>query len=255
MKCERGFGLIEILVVLAIISVSTAVIAPQLIHSQQESKKLTIDSDRATLKTKCTVYYLNTSTHATKTNPLSELMSPETVKFVDWLSKQLNLPVGQESTYDQIDARFGWVSTQKLIDEKLLDAVPVDDRYILDTQSYTLYHVTDAEDVWEHLFVSSGAGTTDLGSMSIRRFPIETTQVYMSVVNSTCMAGNAIYAGGKGTMTLAKIEVFPSTQTVTDISSKLTNAVEVYGISNIGNNLRVEYLDTSGRLVIADVEF
>lgn len=255
MKKERGVTLVEIIIVLGIMMMGTAVVVPRLVSSNEQSKELSVDSDRATLKTKCSVYYLNTAEHAIKASKLTNLMDKDTVKFVNWLSTELNLPLDTASTYDALDTRFGWVSCQKLIDEKLLDTIPNDDRYILDTQTYTVYHVTDAEEVWTQLFVESGSHTNSLDNMAVRRFPIETSTTYMSTVNSTCMAGNIIYVGGKGTLKLAKVEIGTSTQTVTDLTDRLTDAVEVFGVSNIGSALKVEYLDSTGKVVILDIAY
>ena len=255
MRNERGFTLVEIIIVMSILALSSTLIVPRVVASQKQSQELSIESDRATLKTKCSVYYLNTSEHAIKTAKLTSLMDKDTDNFVNWLSTKLGLTPNTAKTYDEIDKRFGWVSCQKLIDENLLDSFPSDDRYVLDTQTYTIYHVSDAEEVWDGLFVESGSYTNSLDNMTVRRFPIKHNTVYMSKVNSTCLTGNVIYAGGKGTMTLAKIEISATTQTVTDISNKLSNAVEVYGVSSVGSKLRVEYLNRSNKVVIDEIDF
>lgn len=256
MKKERGFTLVEVLVVLTIVSVSSIAVVPRLIASHEQSQEISLDADRATLKTKCSIYYLNNAEHAVKTMELTSLMDAETTKFVNWISESLGLPLETATTYDVIDKRFGWVSSQKLIDEKLLDTIPSDDRYILDKETYTVYHVLDAEDVWKELYQSSSSHTNSLSNMTIRRFPIEiSASIYMDKVNTTCMAGNVIYAGGNGTLKLAKIEITATTQTIKDISSSLANVREVYGVSNIGSGLRVEYLDTSNKLVITDISY
>lgn len=255
MRKEKGFTIIEIIIVLSIVSVASALMIPQLVSSQKKSETMTINSDREMLKTKSSIYYLNTSEHPSGTNPLSELMDKDTMAFTDWLCDKMGLAPGQNASYTEIDKRFVWLSSKKLMDEKLIDEPPVDDRYVLDTQTYTVYHVTDTEDVRNKLFTESGGGGNTLDTLKIRRFPIETSTTYMDKVNSAILAGNIIYAGGSGTMQLARIEVKATTQEVTDMSSKLPDVKEVHGVSSIGNGLRVEYTDTSDKLRIVKIDF
>lgn len=255
MRKEKGFTIIEILIVLSIVSVASVLMIPQLVSSQKKSETMAINSDREMLKTKSSMYYLNTSEHPSGPNPLTELMDKDTLAFADWLCTQLGLTPGVNASYTELDKRFVWLSSRKLMDEKLIDEPPVDDRYVLDTQTYTVYHVTDTEDVRNKLFVDSGGGGNTLDSLNVRRFPIETSTTYMDKVNSTVLAGNIIYAGGSGTMQLARIEVKATTQEVSDISSKLPDVKEVHGVSSIGNGLRVEYTDTSNKLRIMKIDF
>lgn len=252
-KDERGFTLLEIMAVIGLASLVGATVIPKVISSNETSKTMNIESDREMLKTKSSVYYLNNGAHATRVTKLTEVLDEETDNFVRWLCNSLGLTPDIQASYDEIDKRYGWLSSEKLIDDKLLDTPPVDDRYILDTQTYQVYHVTDNQQTKDLLFESGGGNNTTLDNMSVRRFPIETSTVHMAKVNSTVLVGNTIYAGGAGTMQLAKIEVTSQTQKVTDISNKLPDVQEVLGVSTIGSGLRIEYIDTANKVRILKV--
>lgn len=253
MKSESGFGLIEFIVVIALISIASASVIPSIMRSNETSHTMNIETDRELLKTKGSIYYIDSGDHPLRPTKLTQLMDKDTDGFVRWLAGALGLPPDTQTTFDEIDKRYGWLSSEKLLDKGLIDSLPADDRYVLDTQTYTVYHVTDNSTTRDLLFSESGADNSTLDNMSTRMFPIQTSTVKMIKVNSTVIVGNTIYAGGEGTMQLAKIEVTAQTQKVTDISNKLPNVKEVIGVSSIGSGLRVEYVDTSNVIKIVKV--
>jgi prepilin-type N-terminal cleavage/methylation domain-containing protein len=254
-KSEAGFTLLEIIVTLGIISLATAGVVPQMIHSKNQAEQLAIDSNRELLRTKSSIYYLNRSEHAVKTNGITELMDMDTLAFVEWLCTELGYNSSSNSDLKKIDERFGWISVNKLMDEKLLDSTISDDRYVLDTDTYMVYHITDSDEVREALFAEGGDGSSSLDKMNTRCFRIQTATKYMDLVNSTVVVGNIAYAGGSGTMYLAKIRIDVNTQDVEDISHLLVNPTEVYAVTTVGSGLRVEYRNTSGEIVITQVDY
>ena len=246
-KDERGFGLVEWLVVACVAGLALIASYPVIRSNQLESKQATIDSDRQLLKSKCSMYYLDTGEHATKHTKMSETLDRDVSSFIEWMCNEASLPTSPLTEYDN---RFQWIDTDLLKSRHLLSEPPKDNRYILDIATYQVYHITDTKEVIHQLVDAGGGPSTDLGDLTLRRFPIQTATVYMNKVHSTILVGSTIYAGGEGTMKLAKIEVSPTSQIITDISDKLDNPIAVYSISSIGSGLKVEYANPSGIKIV-----
>lgn len=251
-KRQLGFTLIEIVIGIALLTMLGVGTATYYSKTSKQANQTLIDADRELIKTKCSIYYLKKSDHATKPDNLSEAIDKDMNNFLNYLSNKMGLPLGSQSTYDTIDARFKWVDSMKLTDEKLLDRTPSDDRYILDIETYQVYHVTDKEEVLGTIYDNGENGGDSLDDMNIRKLILitEDGSAEMTKVHTNLLVGNTLFVGGEGSMKLGKVTLLPTGEKVYDLTSKIPNVKNVLTITQTNEGIAIEYTDNSNNVKI-----
>jgi len=79
---DRGFTLIEIMIVIVILGILAWQIAPRIMGKPEEAKRLKAQMDIATLETALTMYRLDNGVHPTTEQGLQALVEPPTVGVV-----------------------------------------------------------------------------------------------------------------------------------------------------------------------------
>lgn len=241
---EKGFTLVELIVVLSIVGTIGGVTYSQMVGSKQSTIQFAIDSDREILGTKASISYLNNGRHPViDNNDITQLMTRQMTNFVKDLKEVSGL------TEDRLVAEtYKRLNTQGMIEEELLTGPPRDDRYILDITSYAVYHETDDIETIRKIYETAGTPIPTLNSRIARKLPIRARDAaagsvtVMERADVVLHVGTTVVAGGEGTMWLAKIV----NEDVYDLSDEIPDAIQVTGITPAVGGVTVEYIDGSG---------
>lgn len=107
---KKGFTLVEIMVVIAIVSLLAALVVPQMLRSRMNASEVAAIAAMRHISNSCQVYYNNSAPHSYPPNGLSDLAIPT--------SKPPYINIGLANAIDAPNARQGYYYVYNFIDSE-----------------------------------------------------------------------------------------------------------------------------------------